>query len=261
MGNDETAAEAALHGWTRAAYEADGRSYDTYRRGTGPGVIVIHEIPGMTPEVIGFAQEVVDAGFTVVLPHLFGDPGRPLSARYAASVLPRVCVSKEFTTFATGRTSPIAGWLRALSRSVHEELGGSGVGVVGMCFTGGFALAMMVDASVAAPVLAQPSLPFPVGARRGADLGLSPADLEVVKARAAAGCPVLGLQYQGDRATGTRFATLKRELGAAFTAVEFPGSRHSTLTAHRQQEGVDAVLHFLDERLSAPSAERVEASS
>lgn len=251
----ETGSEAALGGWTRAAYNADGRSYDTYRRGTGPGVIVIHEIPGMTPEVIAFAQEVVDAGFTVVMPRLFGDPGRPLSVGYAASVVPKVCVSKEFTTFATGRTSPIAGWLRALSRSLHEELDGPGVGVVGMCFTGGFALAMMVDASVAAPVLAQPSLPFPVGARRGADLGLSPADLKAVKARAAAGCPVLGLQYEGDKSTGTRFATLRRELGTAFTAVEFPGSKHSTLTAHRQQEGVDAVLAFLSERLNMSGAQ------
>lgn len=256
MGNAETAAEAALHGWTRAAYDADSRSYDTYRRGTGPGVIVIHEIPGMTPEVIAFAQEVVDAGFTVVMPHLFGDPGRRLSVGYAASVVPKVCVSKEFSTFATGRTSPIAGWLRALSRSLHDELGGPGVGVVGMCFTGGFALAMMVDSSVAAPVLAQPSLPFPVGARRGADLGLSPADLKAVKARAAAGCPVLGLQYEGDKSTGARFATLQRELGSAFTAVEFPGSKHSTLTAHRQQDGVDAVLGFLSKQLNAPATQQ-----
>lgn len=239
----------ALDGWDHSVFEADGRSYPTYRRGSGPGVIVIHEIPGMTPEVIAFAQEVVDAGFTVVMPHLFGDPGRPVSAGYAASVATKLCVSKEFTTFATGRTSPIAGWLRGLSRTLHEELGEMGIGVVGMCFTGGFALAMMVDESVAAPVLAQPSLPFPIGARRGADLSLSPGDLATVKTRAAAGCGVLGLRYEGDKATGTRFATLERELGDAFTAVEFPGSKHSTLTAHRQQEGVEAVLAFLRDRL------------
>ena len=244
-----TKTAAPLDGWTRAAYDADGRTHDIYRRGTGPGVIVIHEIPGMTPEVIEFAEEVVAAGFTVVMPHLFGDPGRELSAGYAAAMVPKLCVSKEFTTFATGRTSPIAGWLRSLSRSLHEELGGPGVGVVGMCFTGGFALAMMVDDSVAAPVVAQPSTPFAIGRRRSADLALSPADLATVKARAAAGCPVLGLRYAGDRATGTRFTTLQRELGDAFTAVEFPGAKHSTLTAHRQQEGVDAVLAFLRRRL------------
>lgn len=241
----------ALDGWDQSAFTADDRTHPIYRRGTGPGVVVIHEIPGMTPEVIAFAQEVVDAGFTVVMPHLFGDPGRSASAGYAATVASKLCVSKEFTTFATGRTSPIAGWLRALSRSLHEELGGVGVGVVGMCFTGGFALAMMVDESVAAPVLAQPSLPFPVGSRRGADLALSPADLAAVKTRAATGCAVLGLRYVDDKAVGTRFATLHRQLGDAFTAVEFPGSKHSTLTAHRQQEGVDKVLAFLRDRLGA----------
>ena len=118
-----------------------------------------------------------------------------------------------------------------------------------MCFTGGFALAMMVDTSVAAPVLAQPSLPFPVGRKRAADLGISPDDLAVVKRRATAGCDVLGLRYEKDVATGTRFETLTREIGDAFIRVEFPGRKHSTLTEHRQQEGVDRVLAFFAEKL------------
>jgi hypothetical protein len=113
---------------------------------------------------------------------------------------------------------------------------------------------MMVDDSVAAPVLAQPSLPFPVGRARAADLNLSPADLTKVKERAAGGCEVLGLRYTGDLAVGTRFETLTRELGDAFVRVEFPGRKHSTLTAHRQQEGVDRVLAFFREKLLAPTA-------
>ena len=125
------------------------------------------------------------------------------------------------------------------------ELGGVGVGAVGMCFTGGFALAMMVDPAVVAPVVAQPSLPFAVGKKRGADLNLSPADLGVVKQRAADGCAVLGLRYEKDKATGTRFATLQRELGDAFRFIEFPGAKHATLTEHRQQGAIDAVLEFL----------------
>ena len=245
---------AELAGWQRGSFAADGRTFHTCRRGAGPAVVVIHELPGMTPPVIRFAQDVVDAGFTVVMPHLFGDPGRPFSAAYLASAFPRACVRKEFTAFATGSTSPIAGWLRALSRALHEELGGPGTGAVGMCFTGGFALAMMVDPSVAAPVLAQPSLPFPAGRRRAADLGLDPADLDVVRRRAEAGCSVLGLQYAGDKATGTRFATLRRELGKAFTGVEFPGAKHSTLAEHRQQAGVDRVLEFLRTRLLEPGS-------
>ena len=120
-----------------------------------------------------------------------------------------------------------------------------------MCFTGGFALAMMVDASVVAPVLAQPSLPFPVGKKRGADLGLAPRTSPRVKARAAGGCQVLGLRYTDDPAVGTRFETLAEELGDAFIAVEFDGKGHATLTEHRQQEGVDRVLAFFEDKLRA----------
>ncbi|GAA4719370.1 dienelactone hydrolase family protein [Nocardioides conyzicola] len=238
-----------LDSWTQSSHTTDGVTHPTYRKGTGPGVIVVHEIPGLTPEVIGFAEEVVAAGFTVVLPHLFGTPERPMSPAYIGKVLPKLCVSREFTTMAIGRTSPIAVWLRSLARELHEELGGPGVGALGMCFTGGFALAMMVDTSVAAPVLAQPSLPFPVGRKRAADLNLSPADLADVRARAAGGCQVLGLRYRGDAAVGTRFDTLTDEIGDAFIRVEFDGKGHSTLTEHRQQEGVDRVLAFFAEKL------------
>jgi dienelactone hydrolase len=238
-----------LDSWPLGDHTADGVTHPTYRKGSGPGVIVIHEIPGITPEVIAFGDEVVAAGFTVVMPHLFGTPEKPMSMGYVAATLPRVCISKEFTTMAVGRTSPIAGWLRSLARDLHEELGGPGVGALGMCFTGGFALAMMVDTSVVAPVVAQPSLPFPVGRERGADLNLSPADLAAVKDRVAGGCEVLGLRYRKDAATGTRFDTLARELGDGFIKVEFDGKGHSTVTEHRQQEGVDRVLAFFEEKL------------
>ena len=118
-----------------------------------------------------------------------------------------------------------------------------------MCFTGGYALAMMVDESVAAPVVAQPATPFAIGKKRGASLNLSPADQEAMVARANAGCPVLGLRYRDDKATGTRFQTLETLLGDNFVGVEFDGKGHATLTEHRQQEAVDRVLAFLGERL------------
>jgi dienelactone hydrolase len=241
---------AELDSWTRSDFGDGVRTFPTYRKGTGPGVIVIHEIPGMTDKVIGFGQEVVDAGFTVVMPSLFGTPGRPGSVGYALGTVARVCVRSEFTKIGLRKTSPIADWLRALARSLHEELGGPGVGALGMCFTGGFALAMMADAPIAAPVLAQPSLPFPVSKAHRAALGLSPADLASVKSKAAAGCSVLGLRFQDDPAVGTRFDTLRAELGDKFVAVEFPGRQHSTLTEHRQAEGVAKVLAFFGERLA-----------
>ncbi|WP_341924117.1 dienelactone hydrolase family protein [Nocardioides psychrotolerans] len=244
-----------LDSWIRGEHTGETlrgttATFPTYRKGSGPGVIVIHEIPGLTPEVIGFGEEVVAAGYTVVMPHLFGTPERPLGPGSLVSAMRQVCVSKEFTKLARRETSPVAGWLRSLARDLHAELGGPGVGALGMCFTGGFALAMMVDDAVAAPVLCQPSAPFPVGKERAADLNLSPADLSTVKSRAAGGCQVLGLQYSSDAATGTRFDTLTREIGGAFIRVEFEGKGHSTVTAHRQQEGVDRVLAFFSEKLT-----------
>ena len=137
------------------------------------------------------------------------------------------CISKEFATLARGRTSPVTVWLRALARHEHEACGGPGVGVVGMCFTGGFALAMMVDDTVLAPVLSQPSLPFPVGKANKSDLGISASDLTRVKQRCADDdvC-VLGLRFTNDRAVPPeRFARLRAELGDHFVGVEIDSSK------------------------------------
>ncbi len=239
-----------LNTWAKGEFTHDGVTHATYRKGEGPGVIVIHEIPGITPDVLTFAQEVVDRGFTVVMPSLFGTDGAGYNPVALAKVTAQLCVSREFLRMAKGTTTPVAIWLRALAKDLHAELGGPGVGAVGMCFTGGYALAMLADAPIAAPVLAQPSAPFNVTPGRGRDLGLSPADLDAVRAKVSAGCQVLGLRYKNDLAVGSRFDTLRRELGDNFIAVEFPGRKHATLTGHRQEEGVAKVLSFFEEKLN-----------
>lgn len=241
-----------LTGWTRGSFTAAGITRDTFRRGEGPGVVVVHEIPGITPLVTRFADEVVDAGFTVVMPSLVGTPGKGVSGPYLASSMAKVCVAREFTHWALGQTSPIIGWLRALARSLHLEVGGPGVGAVGMCFSGGFALGMMVDDVMVAPVLSQPSMPFAVGRARAADLNLSPEDRAAVAQRAAEGCQVLGLRFTGDRAVGTRFESLRELLGDAFVAVELPSTSrrdHSVLTEQRDDASVERVIEFLRARL------------
>jgi dienelactone hydrolase len=243
-----------LAGWERSSFTAAGYTRDVYRRGTGPGVIVVHEIPGITPKVTQFANEVVDAGFTVLMPSLVGTPGREVSGSYLASSFAKVCVAREFSNMAMNQTSPIIGFLRALARNLHQEVGGPGVGAVGMCFSGGFALAMMVDDIMVAPVLSQPSMPFPVGKARGADLNLSPDDALVVARRAAEGCQVLGLRFTEDKAVGTRFETLRNLLGDAFLAVELPSAKksdHSVLTEQRDEDSVQKVLAFFHEKLSS----------
>src|SRR4051794_21917528 len=242
-----------LGGWSRGSFTHDGRPRPTYRRGTGPGVVLVHEIPGITPKVTRFANDVVDAGFTVVMPSLVGDPGRDASGWYGFSSFAKVCVAREFTTMARNKTSPIIGWLRALASDLHAECGGRGVGALGMCFSGGFALGMMVDPSTVAPVLSQPSMPFPLGRGRKGDLNLSPDDLAAVKARAEAGCEVLGLRFIEDMAVGTRFDTLRRELGDRFIAVELPSNHkrdHSVLTEQRDEKSVQRVLDFFREKLA-----------
>lgn len=247
-----------LSTWSATSFDHDGESRPVYRKGQGSGVIVIHEIPGIEPSLVAFAEEVVARGHTVWLPQLFGTPGAGFSFANMLGEVSQFCVRREFSVFARGKTSPIAGWLRALARSLHAETGGEGVGVVGMCFTGGFALAVMADAPVIAPVLSQPSAPMPLGTRRGADLGLSPHDLQVVRDKAAAGCQVLGLKFREDSAPGTRFETLRRELGDRFLAVELEGKGHSVLTEQRDDAAVIRVLDFLDTRLGgeAPVRER-----
>ena len=242
----------SLDGWAEESFTAAGLTRQTFRKGTGPGVVVVHEVPGITPAVLAFADEVVAAGFTVVMPSLLGTPGRAPSALYGLSSMFKVCISREFSTWAMNRTSPVIGYLRAVARHLHDDVGGPGVGAIGMCFSGGFALAMMVDETIAAPVLSQPSLPLPIGKARAANLGLSPDDALVVAERATAGCPVMGLRFTGDKLVGTRFATLRTLLGDRFVAVEFPSAHrtdHSVVTEQRQQEGVDRVLQFFRSRL------------
>jgi dienelactone hydrolase len=256
-----------LPGFTVDPFEHDGESYPVYRTGEGPAVIVIHEIPGITPKVAAFGRRVADAGFSAVLPSLFGEPGREMSGRYALSSLVRGCVSREFANWATHTTSPVTVWLRGLARAEHARCGGPGVGAVGMCFTGGFALAMMVDDEMVAPVLSQPSLPFPIGKKWKRDLAISDTDLAKVKARAAAGQCVLGLRFTGDKVVPeARFQRLRDELGDRFLAVEIdssPGNQfgirkaaHSVLTedlvdepGHPTREALDRVLSFFGERL------------
>jgi dienelactone hydrolase len=256
-----------LTDFVETTFSNDGTTRSVYRRGTGPGIVIIHEVPGITPEVADFGRRVAEAGFTAVLPVLLGEPGRPLSAGYAARSFFSGCVSKEFASFATGTTSPVTVWLRALGAQVHEECGGPGIGAVGMCFTGGFALAMMVDDRLLAPVLSQPSLPLPLGKKRSADLGISSEDLTRVKERVAEGTCVLGLRFTGDRAVpSARFETLRRELGDGFLSVEIDSSAgnawrikrtaHSVLTndlvdepGHPTRDALDQVLAFFSERL------------
>ncbi|HZQ34180.1 MAG TPA: dienelactone hydrolase family protein [Mycobacterium sp.] len=263
-----TAPEADLTGWTPSPFTAEGMTYDVYRKGSGPGVVLIPEIPGIHPGVLALGNLLVDNGFTVASPSLFGTPGAAAVRPGAVAVMARACVTREFMALATNAERPVTRWLRALARDLNEKTPGKGVGVIGQCFTGGFALAAAVDDSVLAPVLSQPSVPFPITAKQRRDPGMSERELQVVADRAANdGLCALGLRFSGDRlAPGERFKTLKDRLGDAFEVIEIdssPGNEHgfgrmahSVLTAEvREQDGQPAyearkrVVEFLKERL------------
>lgn len=251
----------ALEGFEKTTFTAEGKTRDVYRLGTGPAVLVIAEIPGITPKVCDFARRVADLGCTAVLPHLFGVPGKPPSPGYILQSIGPACVSREFAAFALRTASPVTVWLRALATEMHVECGGPGVGVVGMCFTGGFALAMAVDDVVLAPVLSQPSLPFPLTKAHRRDVGVSDQDLARVKERCEAeDLCVLGLRFTGDRAVpAERFQRLREALGDHFVAVEIdsspgnpyghPRMAHSVLTEHLIDEPGQPTHDALDQVL------------
>ncbi|WP_437288228.1 dienelactone hydrolase family protein [Sorangium sp. So ce406] len=270
------APEGDLATFERERFTHEGVAHDVYRKGKGPAVLVLTEMPGISPQVLGFADRVVALGCTAVLPSLFGTPGRdPLGpgvtgALYALSSMVRACISKEFTVFATGRSSPVVDWLRALAASEHQRCGGPGVGVVGMCFTGGFALAMAADARVLAPVMSQPSLPVALtkGGRRTIDCDA--ATLDAVAQRCdREGLRVIGLRFKGDPLVpGERFQLLRERLGEGFVAVELEQAdghpegplkkHHSVLTGglidapgEPTRAALDRVLQLFRDKLLA----------
>jgi dienelactone hydrolase len=262
------APEADLTGWTAAPFTAAGYTHDVYRKGEGPGVVLIPEMPGLTPNVLALGNHLVDNGFTVASPSLYGTPGAAALRPGAVPVMLRGCVASEFAAFATNVDRPVAQYLRALARDLNEKTPGKGVGVIGECWSGGFALAAAVDDSVIAPVLSQPSLPIGLTAKHRRDPGLSEEELKVVERRAAdEGLCALGLRFSEDRLSPSeRFKTLKARLGDAFEVIEISSKKgnghdfgkmaHSVLTLEvREQYGHPAyearkrVVEFLTERL------------
>jgi len=257
----ERSGVSKVQGFTVSAFSHAGASRDVYRRGEGPAVIVMSELAGITPQVVSYATRVADAGLTVYLPHLVGTPMKPASAGYLLANGSRVCISREWRVLAANRSSPIVDWLRALARRAHTECGGPGAGAVGMCLTGNFALAMMLDAPVLAPVLAEPSLPFAILPSLRGGLHASPAELAAAHDKIDnAGARLLGLRFHGDPiCPRERFARLRQEFGAAFEGIEIPdeaanpaGGRpvHAVLTNHLIDEDGQPTRAALDRTLS-----------
>ena len=235
-----------------------GKTKRVYVAGTGPAVIVMSEMPGISPYVARFARWVRDAGLTVFMPSLFGDDGVLPGTGKTMLTLARACISKEFRAFASNATSPVTVWLRALAAQAHKECGGNGVGAIGMCFTGNFALSMMLEKSVIAPVMAQPSMPM----HNPSGLAVDPAELAQVKVRMEADdLSVLAFRFEGDSfCKAERFAAYSEALGDRFVGKVLPDSAanpeaplktpHSVVTLHLIDEAGQPTVQARDEILA-----------
>jgi len=250
----------------------DGVAKVVHVAGSGPAVIVMTEMPGISPHVARFSRWVRDAGFTVYMPSLFGRDGAVPDAEEGAVIFQRACVSAEFRAFAANESSPVTVWLRSLARLAHEECRGPGVGAIGMCFTGNFALTMMLEPAMLAPVLAQPSLPLddPAG------LEIAPDELTAVRERLERDdLTVMAYRFSGDQfCKAQRFAAYSEALGERFVPRVLPDSAanpdtapffeqyvptpHSVVTAHLIDEAGqptiaarDEILSFFAQRLAA----------
>ena len=250
-----------LDDFDRRAITLDGETKTAYVAGAGPAVIVMAEMPGISPDVARFARWVRDAGFTVYMPSLFGRDGAYPTADDGAEVLRRACVSAEFRAFASNESSPVTVWLRALARHAHGECGGPGVGAIGMCFTGNFALTMMLESAMLAPVLSQPALPLDDQSA----LEISPRELRAVRARLDRDdLTVYAYRFEGDAfCTAQRFAAYAGALGDRFHARVLPDSAanpapppffehvvatpHSVVTAHLIDEAGQPTIAARDE--------------
>lgn len=204
-----------MHDFSTFQFSVDGTTPRlVYRKGEGSAILLMHELSGMIPECVDLARRIADAGFTVYLPLLFGQPDQPVSFPKMLAYTVQLCISQEFYCFAKHRSSPVTNWLRALCRKAHQDCGGEGVGVIGMCLTGGFVLSLMADDSVIAPVISQPALPFGITASHKAALGISSKDLESAKSRAKKGIPLLTLRFSEDTISPPeKFQTLRQEFG------------------------------------------------
>jgi dienelactone hydrolase len=284
MARRPDAAERA--GYRRERFEAGGIRHYVWRGGEGPAVLLLHEMPSISWRTLALADVIRERGYRVAMPGFVNSvrakPTSPLetvamTAEYARNAV-ALCVSWQFVVLTQKRTSPIASWLQALARHEQAASGHPLVGVIGMCFSGGFALATAIDPAVGLAVASQPALPFGMGVfgrlpGQAADAGISPVDLDRLAARAEGGevC-VRAYRYSNDKiAPRERIDVLVERLGPAITFIPIelgpddPMS-HPVLTdaatvdgdgttpAHKAQMALDDLLAVLEERLKPVSA-------
>ena len=244
--------------FTAETSEGHSVSHDIYNRGSGTPVVLIQELPGIGQETLALADRLIDAGHEVVIPHLFGPIGKISIGGNLARVM---CMRKEFRLMASNASSPISDWLRLLCREVRDSRGADGVGVIGMCLTGNFAITLIGDDSVLAAVASQPAMPF---FKQGA-LHMSPKEIADSRRALETKGPMRVLRFEDDPlSTVEKSECIKRTFNdngyERVREIVIPGKGHSVLTldfvdeaGHPTRDALENVLAYFSARLSAPA--------
>lgn len=225
-------------GFTIFPFVHEGQKHDVLRLGVGPGVLLMHELPGMTIQCLSLGRRIADAGFTVYLPLLVGQPGK----RSVMMNWIKLCVSREFMLLSSHGNGPITEWLRALCRRIHAECKGPGIGFISMCLTGGFVLSTMLEPAVLAAVTSQPALPmFPLTESRRRAFTIPEGHLEQASSRRD--IELLGLRFSEDKfCPRQRFDALQSSFDGRFTRIDIfsgNGNPHGiNARAHRDRKSV-----------------------
>lgn len=250
-----------LNDFDRRALELLDITKSVYVAGTGPAIVVMHEMPGISPHVARFARWVRDAGFTVYMPSLFGRDGAVPQADEGVQIFKHVCVSREFRVLAKGGTSPVVAWLKALAAQAHQECGGLGVGAVGMCFTGNFAISMTIEPAIKAAVACQPSLPLD----NPAAIEMSDEDAKAIAQRLRRDeLTIKAYRFDRDHfCMAARFETYARIFGAYFDGKVLPDSAANPDTspffaAHIRSPHSVVTQHLIDREGEPTRAARDE---
>jgi dienelactone hydrolase len=223
------------------------------RADSGPTVILIHEAPCISTRTFTVAGTLAERHYTVSIPELMREGSFGPAAFRRAVGFASFCVAHELSAFSTGKTGAIVEWLRALARDEATLSGDRPVAVIGMCFSGGFALGAILDPAVSAAVMSQPALPFPLTKRRKRDVGVSPADLEAIERRIGDGASLRIMRYSLDSTSPKERFERVVETFPACQRREVPSDRpkdHSVLAnAVDASDGTELRL-ALDETLA-----------
>ena len=229
-------------------------THDIYTRGAGAPVLLIQELPGIGQETLRLADRLVDAGFEVVMPHLFGPIGK---TSMGGNLLRVFCMRKEFSLFSAHQSSPIVDWLSALFNEIRETREAAGVGVIGMCLTGNFAISLIGDDSVLAAVASQPAMPL----HKQDALHMSEGEIARSSEALDEKGPMLAFRFRGDKACGAKkfeciHETFNTEGKERIRLNTLPGKGHSVLTldfvdeaGHPTYEALSAVIDYFSKHL------------